>query len=478
MTVKADGLNESLVTNREQFKETHQIKVFRAFLRQCFNLTRQNYDSDPNAGLSDGGDLLVKALGVISLDPLRTVVSETLAKQAPIPGLFDESNISDRETERAKWREKTGDDISKALGEVKYEATDDADFAKFRISDSAIIVNNKHPFVLEHTKKSEKELIRTFAMINLLTDVYALEQGVSPDSLQSVREYRDRLLRFKARQLRKSGIHIAQLLLSTQHESSNSKWLEAVVSDALSYLGFDVTELGKPGEPEGYADAYITPTQKNPSSSEKHPPLFRFTYDAKSSNKDKAKTGNLSLDGIKEHKERYEANYALVVAPGFQDGAVATRCEQQGVTPISAVDLGKLLKLTASLGAIPLPKFKELFSLHDPKLVSEWVEGLDADLAQSNQLSLTDFLRAIQSLRTQIPDVLDASLVSYICREKLDVPQVLDSHVIALARGLEVIVPELVGVDENRIVVNASADRVAKAVEAQLENLRKASEET
>ena len=34
MTVRADGLNEYLTTNREQFKERHGMKVFRAFLRR------------------------------------------------------------------------------------------------------------------------------------------------------------------------------------------------------------------------------------------------------------------------------------------------------------------------------------------------------------------------------------------------------------------------------------------------------------
>src|SRR5438128_1904989 len=44
--------------------------------------------------------------------------------------------------------------------------------------------------------------------------------------------------------------------------------------------------------------------------------------------------------------------------------------------------------------------------------------------------------------------------------------------VIAIAQGLAVIIPDLVGVTTDKIVVNASAERVAAAVEAQLEQLR------
>ena len=49
--------------------------------------------------MPDGGDVLVKSMGVLSLAPLRSAVSETLRTQAPLPGLFDETGISDREAQ-------------------------------------------------------------------------------------------------------------------------------------------------------------------------------------------------------------------------------------------------------------------------------------------------------------------------------------------------------------------------------------------
>ena len=42
---------------------------------------------------------------------------------------------------------------------------------------------------------------------------------------------------------------------------------------------------------------------------------------------------------------------------------------------------------------------------------------------------------------------------------------------ISLAKGLQVIVPDLVGVDDDKIVVNASASHVAAAVRSQMEKL-------
>src|SRR6202034_2251532 len=110
------------------------------------------------------------------------------------------------------------------------------------------------------------------------------------------------------------------------------------------------------------------------------PPLYSFTFDAKASEGMSAQTNNINLAGIVEHRERYKADYALVIAPGYQDGAIEIRCEQQGVTPITASDLGKLLNYTVEHGAIPVTELRKMFSLYTPDAVHEWVENLGTTL--------------------------------------------------------------------------------------------------
>ena len=472
MTVRADGLNEHLTTNREQFQERHEMKVFRAFLRKAFNKARNAHDSDSNAMMPDGGDVLVQSLGVVSLSSLRSVVSEALRTQSAIPDLFDETGIGDRAEKRQSWREETAENIKNALGQVKYEKLDDNSFAKFRIKDSSIVVNREHPFVIEHSRsKAEKELIRTMAMIGLLADVYALDIGIDPSLLVSVRGYRDRLMRFRAVQRRQSGVYIAQLLKDTQHDSRNSKRLETVVSDALRYLDFDVLDLGQSGEPEGIANAFATPTASQPTAENPRPPLYSFSFDAKSSKYSVAKTGNISLDAVVEHRNRYKANHALVVAPGFSDGALATRCKQQQVTPMTTSDLGKLLEYTVEYGAIPVTTFREIFRYFDPQDVSIWVQALAGRMKANRKLTLDVFIKALEELKGKVPDTLAASMVAFTCRESLGVAEVQEPDVISLAKGLQVIVPDLVGVVDGKIVVNASASHVAAAVKSQMEKL-------
>lgn len=477
MAVRADGLNEFLTTNREQFRERQELKVFRAFLRKVFNKARSFYDSDDKAGLPDGGDVLVRSLGVLSLNPLRNVVSEALKTQPALPGLFDDTGIEDREEKRKSWSENTAENIKNALDQVKYERIDDDSFVKFRISDNSIIVNKEHPFVAEHSRtKAEKELVRTIAMVNLLSDVYALDLGVQPSTLENIREYRDRLMRFRALQRRQSGTYIAKLLLQTQHDSDNSKLLEAVLSDALRYLGFNVKDLAKSGEPEGIASAYPTPTYSTPTRENPHPPLYSFSFDAKSSKHEAAKTGNIKLDGVVEHRKRYKADHALVVAPGFEKGALETRCTEQMVTPMKARDLGKLLEYTVEYGAIPVTKLRELFQFYDPEQVSKWVEDLETELKEKRPLTIDIFLKALENLKGRVPDVLPAGVIAIECRERLDAVSVKDEDVLAVARGLSILIPDLVGVTDDKIVVNASAARVAAAVESQLEKLHEEGE--
>lgn len=472
MTVRADGLSKYLTTNREQFKECRGMKIFRAFLRQAFNKARTFYNSDRNVRMPDGGDVLVRSLGVVSLSPLRNVVSEALRTQPAIPGLFDENGIDDRDEKRRLWREETAANIKKALGTITYEKLDEGSFVKFRLRDSSVVVNREHPFVIEHShSKAEKELMRTVALIALLTDVYALDIGVEASLLESLRCYRDKLMCFRAVQRRESGVHIARLLRKTEHESQNSKLLEKAVSDALRHLGFEVRELGNSGQPDGIALAFPTPTTTTPTAEDPHPPSYSFSFDAKSSSHDIVKTGNVSIDAVVEHRDRHNANHALVIAPEFSKGALTVRCQKHEVTPMRAKDLGRLLEYTVKYGAIPVTIFRKVFDYNDPMRVSDWVDELADTMKGSRKFTIDVFIKSLAELKGKVPDKISASTVALTCRETLKVTEVLESDVISLAKGLQVIVPDLIGIDNDKIVVNASASHVAAAIKSQLESL-------
>ncbi len=472
LAIRVDGLNKYITTDREKVKDHRDVRVLRAFLRSVFNRARSAYDSDENANLVNGADLLVGSLGVLSLHPLRSIISDSLRGEIQPTWLVDESEVGDKASALLDWRDKTSTDIRNALSSVQFEAVDDESFAKYRLRDHSIVVNTEHPFVVENGRsKAEKEIVRTIAMINILSDMYALELGIGHEDLDRVRRYRDGLMRFQSISRRTSAATIIRLLAQAQHESGQSKKLEMVVADGLRHLGFHVRDLGKPGEPEGIASAYVLPAGRAPSVDDPHPPLYSFSFDAKSSKHEVAKTGNVSLDGVAEHRKKYHADYALVVAPGYSDGALARRCDEQKVAPMRASELGRLLQYTIEYGAIPLSKLEEVLLIYDPNQVISWVDDLESWLREQRVLTLDVFLGALESLKGKVPDALAASMIAYQCREVMKVPAVTDADVLAVASGLAVLVPDLIGVDSDKVVVNVSAVRFADSVRVQLEKL-------
>jgi hypothetical protein len=92
-------------------------------------------------------------------------------------------------------------------------------------------------------------------------------------------------------------------------------------------------------------------------------------------------------------------------------------------------------------------------------------------LRHQRVLTIDVFLKALDSLKGYVPDVLSASTIALECRRSLNVASVRDTDVIAVAKGLAILVPDLVGVDGENITVNASAGRLAESVRVQLEQL-------
>ncbi len=138
---------------------------------------------------------------------------------------------------------------------------------------------------------------------------------------------------------------------------------------------------------------------------------------------------------------------------------------------MTAKDLGKLLEYTVQYGAIPLTTFREVMNIFDPVKVTAWVKDLEKGLKASRGLTISVFLKALTNLKGKIPDALSASTIAYECREKLGAISTKNDDVVAVAKGLAILVPDLVGVEGDKIIVNASPERVAAAVQTQLEQL-------
>jgi hypothetical protein len=90
-----------------------------------------------------------------------------------------------------------------------------------------------------------------------------------------------------------------------------------------------------------------------------------------------------------------------------------------------------------------LTTFREIFAIYDPNTVSAWVKALENRLKANRSLTIDVFLMALKNLKGKIPDALSAGTIAYECRNKLGAASVKNEDVIAVARGLSILVPDL-----------------------------------
>lgn len=470
ITVRVDGLDAFLSTNREQFKQTLAVAYLRGFLRRLFNLARTHYDALIEGLIEDPDMAMSMRLGTLPQDALRSVLSSALEEpNSPLRSLLDADGVDDPAAMARALREHPVGAHGGVIQDIDFENRPPQEaMSRVRLRDGQLLINRNHAFVEENSGTPEQRLtLKSVALVNLMTDAHAAEIGVDDETVAKLRQYRDQIASAVARMQRLSGLHLARLL-NDVHQFKAPHSLERLVGDALEYLGFSVLRLAQPGEPEGVATARL------PAGKGGQPSTYSLTYDAKSTRHARAKTGNLNIAGLQRHRQNYDADYSLVVAPDFQDGAVVNECENCGVTPMRAPDLAVLLTYGAKYGPIPLDKLKEVFKLKDPDLVAQWVVDFEVQMTANRVLTLDLLLRVIEEWDPSAPDALTASVIADRCRKLIDNKdqrrRIKAEDVHGMLHGLAMFVPDLIRVDpqSEHVYLNVPPSKLAEAISHQL----------
>ncbi len=330
-----------------------------------------------------------------------------------------------------------------------------------------MILNKSHPFYKEHTGSSAYQVLSDTVLVDLLTDAYILDSGITEGRLNEIREYRDRMQRLIALVKRRSPISIATAL---EKLTDNIKGMEIIVGDALEHLGFVVDRMGQPGEPEGFATAIISRQKDDEIES------YSLTYDAKSSRHGKVPTGNVGVSGLARHKKDFKANFALVVAPDFAKGALEKECATNKVTPIRAADLAKLVMLTVGFGPPDLRQLRGLFEKYSPDDSTIWVNALTEKLENKKFLTIPVIMEALAGLvsnNRKLPDIIHAAQIAERCRDILgdeDFPSRRDTTQALL--GLAKIAPSVISCNTNgEIFLLTHPDQISAALSKQLDDV-------
>lgn len=365
-----------------------------------------------------------------------------------------------------RWNESAEKDPGSLLDKVTLEDSGgDGMLVSYAVATRRAVVNIGHPFAQEHSATHEEQLLlRDVSLVHLLTDAHIMRLGVEPALAESIRAYRDQTERLIARIRRRTGPQIRKLLLEA---TAHPKGMENVIGDALEYLGFSITRLGQSGEPEGVASAPVTRDAEGQSES------YRFTYDAKSSKSGKATTGNIHTAGLNRHRRKHNAALSLVVAPGFESGALEQETKDNGVTPMTAECMGLLLDSVFLSGPIDSRQFKEVFSLHTPNEVRSWVDGFCEHRRTAVKLSVGIVLEALDLLFEHQDNITCSLLADRIRAIDDKYSTIRLNDIKPYVRAMEAMVPSLVQLFQNdeTVILGAKPVAIRDAIISQLKDV-------
>ena len=465
-TVRADDLDRKLTVDRDGIVDGEEIKVLRALLMACFNMARSRKKQEQEKGWPSNSEAITSNFErTIPFEPLERVVEENLANESDSVEFLDLSTSEDHSKLRDEWRTLVGNPSRIIKKTIARKLSREEKIFKYDVSSQEIVMNKSHPFYIEHTTTTEAyQALSDAVLVDLMTDAFILDSGLPEERLSEIREYRDRMQRLVALMKRRSPISIAEAI---NNMTADIKGFETIIGDALDSLGFVVERMGQSGKPEGLATAIIS-RQLDDEVEE-----YSFTYDAKSTKRDKVPVGNVGVSGLARHKADCNANFSLVIAPDFADGALKNECTANGVTPMRAADLAELVMLTVGYGPLDLREIKSLFSSHSPDESARWVADLKTRLGKKNILAIDIIMQAFEHLvknNPRLPDVINAVQIAERCRdimESSEFPQRKD--VISALRGLAKIAPNVINCNERGdIFLLTKPDQIASAIKTQL----------
>ena len=466
-TLRADGLDQDLGVERNGLRDSRQVRIFKRFLMSTFNRARNALKEASMAEWPRAGDILDGSWKSIPMRPLAEIVAERFSDDEGLPSSISIEGVENTAELREFWGDlaiNSPGELISSVGSQNFGTP--LPFSRYELRTREVLVNESHPFFVERSGTiEERRLIQEFALADFLTELHLVRNGVDSVALDDGRSFRDEFLRLLAQLNRRTGGQIAQML----HElTDNPSGLEEILGDALDFIGFNVTPIGGNGQPEGIAQAPLSPND-DPQKGQ-----YKMTYEAKSTSKDNGRVSNKDVGAgrLARHRGDHEADYTLVVAPDFQSGALQVECKKSSVTPMRAKDLARLLVVSATAGTVDFVEFRSVFKLHDPDAVHQWVDQFVDDAEAKPHIPVGDLLWAFEEIGIDGPDELETSVLADRLRSKFgktDFPS--ERHVRNAVTGLSVFLPAIVRINNKQIYLSAAPRDIRNALVQQLQML-------
>lgn len=372
--IYADELDANLASTRESVQDSLPLEELKNYIKSKFNNEVRTYyfdEANKEAEKRTISYRLSQTSYTTSKQPIYNFIKSYFNDNIKNPILIEKPLDSEKEELLDLYFKdlETGNQIIEEV--VEEPLSTHMPIAKLNLFSRRLTINTLHPYIANYSASYVNTLpLQSIAITEVLTEAHLYSLGISEDIVNNVIQRRDVTLRELALADR-DGIPAVAMYL--KDSLSNADALEDAVFRVLLTLGFEAVKIGKNGEPDGKAEARLGYTING------EPLGYSLTYDAKSTGKMKIKAATAHLSGLKRHQKKYNADYSLEVAIGYEgetnlESAISQEAKQQKITVIKAKDLLRLLFLVAPK-QIGLDKLRELFeTCYSPKECQEWVD--------------------------------------------------------------------------------------------------------
>ena len=489
LVVHMDGLDNGLRSNREAISEGSLLETAQDVLRAIFNAVRptiEKHDQDEEPGMKLARKLAASPAS-LSRRPIVELARAVAEGKSKARYLIVPSHASAEAREefladlnqRAQAREQFVSGVT-----IDFEGSSTDGIVRFDTASGSLRLNGWHPFVAtfhdEFTNKRLGQPLEMLAMAEVLAEAHLHLIGVRESEIDEFLSARDQLLRHLANESgRQSALSVANELSDARNSPSR---LEECVCNSFHSLGFDVTPLGKSGQPDGVATAHLSADDSG------RPQHYRVTLEAKSKENASARVSakEVGISAVIRHRDNLECDHAIVVGPAFptsegdnsalgqsirddrHKSAAAGR--NRTITLITIDDLARLVRLRP-VKQVGLRKLRELFkecSLPDQSY--NWVESIHkSSVANPPYRKIVETIAQLQK-KFQKASVSYSALRVELSHLNPPIEYQTDDELRELCRAMTQMAPGAIYTTPEKVELDQSAENVIAAIEAALQN--------
>ena len=367
MSVHIDKLDDELRSTREEVRESPLVRAAQKLLYDCFGIARSALDKhqekdNPATRLSNR---IAGTPASLTSEPIIALLVKSFAGDAR-PRLLEIPSAPTKAKQAAILAAvRKRSEAKTFVAETKFDELErDSSFCSYDAETGTLTLNVSHPFVgyfLDEYEDERRNLPLTlFAIAEVVMEATLYQSGLDTDIVDNLMFNRDQLLRYAAKTSgnRNSAV-IADALLDA---ANNKSELEVELVAAFDRMGFDARPIGKSGNPDGVASAWLAGGRG-----------YSVSLEAKSKEAPgkPVSTKQVGVSTIKRHRKDHDCDHAFVLAQQFassqkEKSTLSKEIDQdfkeskQTITCMRVIDFAELVRLQPLKRLTPLD-LQELF---------------------------------------------------------------------------------------------------------------------